>query len=85
VRTPATPIGSASIKWTYATAALREPPRLWRSDDAAFSLAGGPPRMGDVLVARVLELGHHQKLDERDGTRTTLFAGDIVGLVFSPR
>lgn len=73
------------IKWTYATGALGDRPGVWRASDPRFSLAGGPPRMGDILVARVAELGHHEKVDEPGGTRTSLYEGDVVGCVFSPR
>jgi hypothetical protein len=76
---------SVPIKWTYATRALTDRPAAWQENDPRFSLAGGPPRMGDVLIARIANLGHHQRLDEPTGTRSSLYAGDVVGVVFSPR
>lgn len=73
------------IKWTYAAGAVPNRPEAWREGDPRFGLDAAPPRMGEVLVARVREIGHHSRLDEPSGVKATILDGDVVGVVFSPR
>ena len=42
------------------------------------------PRAGDLCLARVIRLGHHQRLELTDGRRARLFPGDeiVVALLF---
>lgn len=76
---------AAVIKWTYATNALTERPAEWRAGDPRFALDGAPPKMGNVLIARVTQVGHHSRLDDPAGVRTLILEGDVVAVVFSPR
>jgi len=49
-------------------------------------LPEGPrPRAGDLVLARILKLGHHTKLELANGRRATLYEGDEVVLVFADR
>ena len=73
------------IKWSFASRALRDRPKFWSQADARFRLDSEPPLMGNVLVARVAQVGHHKAIDDPAGARHGIFEGDIVGLVFSPR
>jgi hypothetical protein len=73
------------IKWSYASGALRDRPAFWSEADARFRLDAGPPLMGQVLLARVAQLGHHKAIDDPAGARHAIFEGDVVGVVFSPR
>ncbi len=53
---------------------------------AACLLPEGPrPRAGDLLLARILKLGHHAKLELANGRRAILYEGDEVVLVFADR
>lgn len=73
------------IKWSYASRALRDRPAFWSEADARFRMDTEPPLMGNVLVARIGQIGHHKAIDDPTGVRHALFEGDIVGVVFSPR
>ena len=44
-----------------------------------------PPRVGDVVLARVEALGHHTRLHLPDGRRRVLFVGDEVILAYAHR
>jgi len=54
---------------------------------AAGLLAGESvvPRAGDVVLARVSELGQHPKLEQPDGRRASLFPGDEVIVCYANR
>ncbi len=43
------------------------------------------PRAGDLLLARLLELGHHRRLELPCGRKARLFAGDELVLAFGAR
>ena len=72
------------IKWSYATHVLRDVPTS--EEDLDLELAAlEPPRAGDVVVAEVLELGRHRRLELTDRRSAALFPGDLVGLVYGHR
>jgi hypothetical protein len=43
------------------------------------------PRAGDVVLARVEEIGQHKRLELRDGRRATLFSGDEIVACYGTR
>ena len=81
------PVASPSItstrlvKWSYATRIVPNLPAREHDLEGRLVEPGRPPKAGDVVVAEVLEVGHNQRLELRDGRRATLFAGDLVGVV----
>lgn len=50
----------------------------------ALSQAGAP-RSGDLVLASVVELGHHPKLETREGRRAQLHVGDDIVVVYGAR
>lgn len=48
-------------------------------------LTGVAPRTGDVVLARVTEIGQHTKIERRDGRRASLFPGDEVVVAYGNR
>jgi len=46
---------------------------------------GSSPRAGDLVLARVLELGQHPRLELREGRRSRLFVGDEIAVCFGNR
>jgi hypothetical protein len=56
-------------------------------DPATVLLADpdGPPRAGDVVLARVSAVGQHRRIERADGRRATLFAGDEVIVAYGNR
>lgn len=48
-------------------------------------LTGVAPSTGDVVLARVTELGQHTKIERRDGRRASLFPGDEVIVAYGNR
>jgi hypothetical protein len=66
--------GFRHVKWTYVTRTLPE----------GIAMALGewcrPPRPGDLVVARITEVGSHRHAEDRAGRRMSLHAGDhLVG------
>lgn len=47
--------------------------------------AGARPKAGDLLLARVLRLGHHRKLEGPQGRRQALYAGDLILVCYGAR
>ncbi len=43
------------------------------------------PRNGDLCVARVKKLGHHQRIEQTDGRRARMFPGDLIIVAYSNR
>lgn len=46
---------------------------------------GPAPRPGDLVLARVTEIGHHERIERPDGRRARLFPGDEVLLAYGHR
>jgi hypothetical protein len=67
------------IKWSYVThvfpsEALADAERSWED-----------PKVGDVALMRVLTLGKHSRIDDRNGQAVSLFPGDVVACAFGNR
>jgi hypothetical protein len=43
------------------------------------------PQIGDLILAEVLTIGHHQTLERRNGTRCHIFPGDLIMGAFGNR
>ncbi|MCA8958546.1 MAG: DUF1611 domain-containing protein [Planctomycetes bacterium] len=83
---PLPPISSCSpIKWGYAADGLHALPARSGDSTGRLALDTDRPRAHDVLVARVVEVGEHQRIDLRDWTKSVLFRGDLVGVVLASR
>lgn len=70
----------ASAKWAYTT----------RRIDLARAVGvltdpGTVPNLGDIVLARVAEIGQHKRLELQTGRRATLYEGDVVGLCYGGR
>lgn len=62
--------------------------RLLAADATCFHLLAGErvrPSPGDVVVARVEQIGQHTRLELPEGRRATLFAGDPVLVAYGNR
>src|SRR4051794_28363890 len=66
-------------KFAYTTRRVRH--------EAIASVVGGDqaPRAGDLVLAEVLELGQHARLELTDGRRAAMFAGDHIVVVYGNR
>lgn len=70
----------AQTKWAYTTRRI--------DLDRAAGLLTDPdttPRTGDVVIARVTDIGQHKRLELQTGRRATLFVGDHVGIAYGAR
>lgn len=52
---------------------------------AGLIVAGASPKAGDIVLARIEHLGHHKKLEEPGGRRSTLFIGDEILVAYGDR
>jgi hypothetical protein len=63
---------AAAMKWTYVTRTLPHGTPMtvgeWRR----------PPRPGDLVIARITEIGVHDHAENRNGRRMRLHCGDVV-------
>src|SRR5918999_3591024 len=46
---------------------------------------GDPPSAGDLVLARVEQLGHHHRLESRQGRRAHMFVGDEIIVCYADR
>lgn len=67
-----------SVKRAFVT-------RNVRIEDAKGFRSDLKPRNGDLCIARVKQLGHHQKIEQTDGRRARMFAGDMIIVAYSNR
>src|SRR5215210_4104995 len=44
-----------------------------------------PPEIGDVILAEVIEIGHHQRIELRTGVMSHIFPGDLILGAFGNR
>lgn len=67
------------MKWGWSTRCIPE--------DALQEIrpSEAPPRVGDLAVARVVEINKHTRIEGRDWRRANLFPGDYIGGVFGNR
>ncbi len=73
------------IKWSYATHVLSDLPATGIDLDGRLGRLTEPPNANDVIVAEVLELGRHKKIELPCKRPSTLFAGDLVGMAYGYR
>jgi hypothetical protein len=59
--------------------------RVARDDIATLVVPRCAPQAGDVLLARVDEIGQHAQLELAGGRKSRLFVGDRIVLVFGNR
>jgi hypothetical protein len=82
---PLDPRRLAAAKSAYTT---RFVSRLIASDPHGYGLVTGEhvvPHAGDVVLARVTELGQHGGIQLPDGRRATLFVGDEILVAYGDR
>ncbi|MEO1062825.1 MAG: DUF1611 domain-containing protein [Actinomycetota bacterium] len=68
----------SKLKFAYTTRHLR--PGL-----VAGLTTCGSPRTGDVVIARVIEIGQHGRLECTDSRKATLFPGDEIVVCYANR
>lgn len=83
-----TPVDAARLraaKVAYTTRHLAA--RLAEDAEDLHLLAGADvaPRAGDVVLARVVSMGHHKKVPGAGGRRQTLYPGDEVLVAYGDR
>lgn len=75
-------ISAAQLARAKPSFAIRRVPR-----DAMRTVVGGKvrPRSGDVLLATVVRLGQHRRIEEPTGRRATLHVGDEILVSYADR
>lgn len=68
------------VKWGYAAHVLKDPPASANELAGRLEQSEDPPRPNDVIVAEVLTIGRHTRIELASGRRATLFPGDLVGV-----
>ncbi len=76
--TPLTALRLRSAKAAYTT-------RHIDLESAVSLLTGVRPRIGDLVLARVSEIGQHVRIELAHGRRATLFPGDEVVVAYGNR
>jgi hypothetical protein len=74
-----------SAKYAYTTRYVAE---LLVRQPGGYFLQAGPdirPRPGDVVLAEVVELGHHKKLESPLSRRAQMFVGDEIVVAYGDR
>ncbi|MEM9604526.1 MAG: DUF1611 domain-containing protein [Pseudomonadota bacterium] len=54
-------------------------------EDSALLVDTGEPRAGDIILARVTQLGQHRRLESPDGRRVRLFVDDDIVVAYGNR
>ena len=62
----------SDAKWSYVTRGVTDRGAVWLGGVA------GEPRLGDLVVARVVSVGAHDHLENVHGRRVRLYPGDVV-------
>ena len=72
-----------NCKWAFTTRRIdrKEPEFLLTSDD----LGERPLQSGDLVLAIVERVGHHKRLEGRDGRKSQLYEGDEIIVVLGAR
>ncbi len=73
------------IKWGYGTSIVSGRPETLADARDYLLVSDDPPQMNDVILAEVVELGRHTKIELPSRRSCTLFAGDIVGVAYGHR
>ncbi len=72
------PARRRQFKYAYTTRHL--PPNC-----VAGMTTVGTPRSGDIVVARVVEIGQHTRIERTDSRKATLFPGDEIVVCYANR
>lgn len=84
----AAPLSLRRLRRAKASYTTRFVSRRITADPGGFGLLAGPgvrPRSGDVVLARVTEIGQHKRIEMPDSRRALLFPGDEVIVAFGNR
>jgi hypothetical protein len=73
------------IKWSHAAHVLQHVPLAVAELPGRVQLQEDPPEANDVIVAEVVQVGQHPRLELASTQRSQLFRGDIVGVVYAER
>lgn len=73
------------IKWGYINHVLSDLPSSAAELRGRLDESVDPPCANDVIVAEVLEIGNHKKIELRSRRRATLFPGDLIGVAYGHR
>lgn len=73
------------IKWGYATHTIDDPPACGGDLRGRLLTSEDPPNRNDVIVAEVLALGRHSRIELTSGRRARLFPGDLIGIAYGNR
>lgn len=79
---PADPQRLRRAKKAYTTRFLAE--RLCL-DATGYDLVNATPAAGDVVLAKVVEIGHHKRLESPASRRQAMFVGDEILVAFGNR
>ncbi len=80
-----TTVNHRRIKWGYATHALSDVPATHMDLDGRLGRLAEPPNANDVIVAEVVEIGRHTKIELPCKLPARLFPGDLVGVAYGYR
>ncbi len=69
----------SDIKWSYVTR------RVVDHEAVGLRSLDREPRLGDLVLARVMEVGAHDHVENTHGRRTRLYPGDVVAGAFGNR
>ncbi|MBI1825200.1 MAG: DUF1611 domain-containing protein [Planctomycetes bacterium] len=73
------------IKWGYCTHVVPNLPVDFGCVKGRLLVTDEAPRRNDVIVAEVLEIGRHTKIELPSKNASTLFPGDLVGMAYGYR
>lgn len=81
-----TPVETARLVRAKAAYTTRFARRLFLESAGPYALQrSGTPRAGDVVLARVVEIGQHPRLEDPSGRRVALFVGDEILVAYGAR
>ncbi|WAB80813.1 DUF1611 domain-containing protein [Microcella daejeonensis] len=79
------PIARARVERAKRAYSTRHVPLLGRDDLVLLADDGLAPRAGDVVLARVEEIGQHRRLEGVDSRRQTILPGDEIIVLYGNR
>ena len=79
------PLQTRPIKWSYATRSVKDLPLYENRITERLAADDAPPARNDVVLAEIIEIGRHRRLELQSARRTQLYTGDLVGVVFGQR
>lgn len=84
----ATPLAAARVqaaKFSYTTRNVHTVLSAAEGDLSLLAGAGVCPRPGDLVLARVVEIGQHKRIELPDGRKATLFLDDEIIVAYAGR